>query len=51
MKFYSLNNVANDVEFSEAVVRGLAPDNGLYFPEKIIPLKKDFFENIEDLSK
>ena len=50
MKFYSLNNIAKDVEFSEAVVRGLAPDNGLYFPEEIKALEKDFFENIEDLS-
>ena len=49
MKFYSLNNNSPEVNFSEAVVRGLAPDRGLYFPESITPLPASFFENIEDL--
>lgn len=50
MKYYSLNKKAKDVDFSEAVVRGLAPDNGLYFPENIKPLPQSFFENITELS-
>jgi len=50
MKFYSLNHNSPKVSFEEAVVRGLAPDNGLYFPENISPLAKDFFENIETLT-
>ena len=48
MKDYSLNKKAKDVDFSEAVVRGLAPDNGLYFPENIKSLPQSFFENITE---
>jgi threonine synthase len=50
MNFYSLNKIAPNVTFKEAVIKGLAPDKGLYFPEKITPLSKDFFDHIEDLS-
>ena len=50
MKFYSLNNTAPEVSFDIAVVNGIAPDKGLYFPEEIKPLPSSFFENIESLS-
>ncbi|MGB5943052.1 MAG: threonine synthase [Leeuwenhoekiella sp.] len=50
MKFYSLNEKAPAVNFDEAVIRGIAPDKGLYFPEEIIPLQAEFFENIENYS-
>ncbi|UKJ08140.1 threonine synthase [Solitalea lacus] len=50
MNYYSLNHNAPNVKFSEAVIRGLAPDKGLYFPEAITPLSKDFIENIESYS-
>ncbi|MDI1256207.1 MAG: threonine synthase [Flavobacterium sp.] len=50
MKYYSLNKNASKVSFKEAVIQGLAPDKGLYFPENIIPLDGDFFKNIENLS-
>jgi threonine synthase len=49
MQYYSLNNNAAKVSFSEAVIKGLAPDRGLYFPESITPLPSSFFENIEHL--
>ncbi|WP_108869243.1 threonine synthase [Aquimarina aquimarini] len=49
MQYYSLNNDAPRVAFSQAVIKGLAPDRGLYFPEKITPLPSTFFENIENL--
>ncbi|AIY13798.1 threonine synthase [Cellulophaga baltica] len=49
MNFYSLNKKAPNVSFKEAVIKGIAPDRGLYFPEKITPLTSDFFENIEDM--
>ncbi|EZH75533.1 threonine synthase [Aquimarina atlantica] len=49
MQYYSLNNNAPKVSFSEAVIKGLAPDRGLYFPENITPLPSSFFENIEHL--
>ncbi|SNR35739.1 threonine synthase [Lutibacter flavus] len=47
MNFYSLNKNAPNVSFKDAVVKGLAPDKGLYFPESITPLEKDFFNHIE----
>ncbi|MCG9792370.1 threonine synthase [Flavobacterium algicola] len=50
MKYYSLNHNAPNVSFEEAVIKGLASDKGLYFPESIKPLPKGFFENIENLS-
>ncbi len=49
MQYYSLNNKAPKVTFSEAVIKGLAPDRGLYFPENITPLPKSFFDTIENL--
>ncbi|WP_128758720.1 threonine synthase [Leeuwenhoekiella aequorea] len=50
MIYYSLNGKAPNVGLEEAVVRGIAPDKGLYFPEEIKPLPSSFFENIESLS-
>ena len=50
MKYYSLNRKAEEVSFKDAVIKGLAEDKGLYFPEKITPLSKSFFENIDTLS-
>jgi threonine synthase len=50
MDFYSLNNKSPKVSFKEAVIQGLAPDKGLYFPEKINPLEKGFFNHIEYFS-
>ena len=50
MNYFSLNNKNHKVSFKEAVIQGLAPDRGLYFPETISPLSSDFFENITSLS-
>lgn len=50
MNYYSLNKQAPDASFEDAVVKGLAPDKGLYFPETITPLSQDFFDNIDNLS-
>ena len=50
MQFYSLNKKAPKVSFKDAVIKGIAPDKGLYFPESITPLSKSFFEKIENLS-
>jgi threonine synthase len=41
MKYYSLNHNALKVSFKEALIQGLAPDKGLYFPETIT-LSSDF---------
>lgn len=44
MKYYSTNNRDRKVSLREAVIQGLAPDNGLYMPE-YIPVLPDFFIN------
>jgi len=50
MNYYSLNKKSPNVSFQEAVVNGLAPDRGLYFPENITPLSKEFIKNISEYS-
>jgi threonine synthase len=50
MKYYSLNDKNSKVSFEEAVIQGLAPNKGLYFPENIPTLPPSFFEEIEDIS-
>ncbi|MDR2950113.1 MAG: threonine synthase [Prevotella sp.] len=50
MKYYSTNKQAADVKLQEAVVKGLAPDRGLYMPEHIKTLPQSFYENIGDMS-
>ena len=50
MRYYSLNNKNHKVSFQEAVVNGLAPDSGLYFPETITSLSSDFYNTIEKLN-
>ena len=50
MKYYSLNRNSPEFSFEEAVIQGLAPDKGLYFPKNITSLSPEFFENIENLS-
>ncbi|MEK9567074.1 MAG: threonine synthase, partial [Flavobacteriaceae bacterium] len=44
MKYYSLNYNSSSVGFLEAVRKGLAPDKGLYYPETLPTLSKDFIE-------
>jgi threonine synthase len=50
MKYYSTNHIAPDATLEEAVVKGLAPDKGLYMPRTIKPLPREFFDAIEHLS-
>ena len=47
MHYYSTNGKAPGADLHKAVVKGLAEDRGLYMPEKIKQLPKDFFDNIE----
>lgn len=51
MKYFSLNNRSHTTNFENAVINGIAPDRGLYFPEKVEILRKDFIENLGTLSK
>ena len=50
MKYYSTNKQAPFATLKEAVVKGLAPDRGLYMPERIDHLPQSFFDEIEKLS-
>ena len=50
MRYYSLNNSSPLSSFKKAVQNGIAPDRGLYFPEKITPISEDFINNINDYS-
>ena len=50
MKYYSTNHKAPLASLHEAVVRGLAPDRGLYMPERINKLPQSFFDHIDKLS-
>lgn len=50
MKYYSTNHDSPDVTLAEAVVKGLAPDRGLYMPERIPQLPREFFDKIDTLS-
>lgn len=50
MKYYSTNNRNNEATLRDAVVKGLASDRGLYMPERIKPLPKEFFDEIDTLS-
>lgn len=50
MQYYSTNGKASLATLEEAVVRGLAPDKGLYMPQEIRPLPQEFYENIENMS-
>lgn len=49
MKYFSLNNKDHQSNFEDAVVRGIAPDKGLYFPERIPKLSEGFLDSLIDL--
>lgn len=50
MNYYSLHHTSPNTTFKNAVVQGLAKDRGVYFPEKITSLSKDFIKNITEYS-
>ncbi len=50
MNYFSLNHRSPNVVFREAVIHGIAPDKGLYFPKDITPLPNTFFEDIDSLT-
>ena len=47
MQYYSTNGKAPIADLHKAVVKGLAEDRGLYMPERIKQLPKEFFDTIE----
>ena len=50
MKYYSTNGHSPEASLQEAVVRGLAPDKGLYMPREIKRLPDSFFRRIGDMT-
>ena len=46
MKYISLNHNSGPTSFKKAVINGLAPDKGLYFPQEEVKLSKGFIESI-----
>ena len=44
MKYFSTNLKTKPVQFEEALFKGLAPDGGLFMPEKIPYLSAAFFK-------
>jgi threonine synthase len=50
MKLYSTNKKSPEVNFEEAVFKGLPDDNGLYMPVSIPRLPARFFDELENMS-
>lgn len=50
MKYFSTNNKELRYSFKEAVIKGLAPDKGLFFPIEIPKLSDQFFNELLDKS-
>jgi threonine synthase len=48
MKYYSTNDINHTVSLKEAVLSGLAPDNGLYMPERIPIFPPAFFDSLHE---
>lgn len=46
IKYYSTNNKAPEVSFREALMRGIAPDGGLYMPESVPTLTGSELQSI-----
>jgi len=49
MHYYSTNNRNHHASLKEAVIRGQAPDKGLYMPERIPTLPETFYQNLKGL--
>lgn len=45
MNYYSLNKQSPAVSFRDAVLKGQAPDKGLYFPERIAKIPKEIIQH------
>lgn len=49
MKYVSTRNISEKITASQAIVRGLAPDGGLYVPETIPHIGMDFVAKLKKL--
>lgn len=50
MKYRSTANISPEVSLEEAVVKGLAPDKGLYMPLSFPKMDDSFFDRLPDLT-
>jgi threonine synthase len=50
MKFYSTRDKTGFWSFRDAVIQGLAPDGGLFMPERIDPFSHEYFQNLHNKS-
>ena len=50
MRYYSTKNRHHTATLEEAVMRGLAPDGGLYVPERLVSLPQAFVRNMASMS-
>lgn len=50
MQYFSTNNPNHNVSLSEAVIKGLAPDRGLYMPERIPVLSEQLIQRFSEMS-
>lgn len=50
MNYYSTNNHQVTASLEQAVIKGLAPDGGLYMPEKLPRLPEAFLRNMSAMS-
>ena len=49
MKWYSTEGRSPSVSLRQAVLKGLAPDRGLYMPERIPVLPESFFRELPEM--
>ena len=50
MIYFSTNNKEETASLKQAVIKGLAPDSGLYMPKKIKQFSREFIANISNFS-
>jgi threonine synthase len=50
MKYISTNRKSKSVTFREAVIKGIADDNGLFYPENFNPFSVEFIQELKQLS-
>lgn len=50
MQYYSTNNPHHQVSLAQAVIKGLAPDNGLYMPDTIPTLSGELIAKLSEMS-
>jgi len=49
VKYISLNHNSAPTSFKKAVINGLAPDKGLYFPKNEVKLSASFIESLKNI--